>query len=86
MEDVSGLCPERQGFHCVDIMKDIIKMAVLAIVVLALSPALGFWIVALLGAALFLLPAGAAVSVLFPKAWRHIEDSLFSRTHLLPSA
>ena len=66
-------------------MRNIIKIAVLAIVVLALSPALGFWIVALVGAALFLLPAGAAVSVLFPKAWRHIEGSLFSRTHLLTS-
>ncbi|QQS54837.1 MAG: hypothetical protein IPM89_03050 [Candidatus Competibacteraceae bacterium] len=66
-------------------MKNIIKIAVLTIVVLVLSPVLGFWIVALVGAALFLLPAGAAVSVLFPKTWRHIEDSLFSRVHLLPS-
>lgn len=86
MEDVSGLRPERWSFHGVYIMSNIIKIAVLAIVILALSPVLGFWIVALLGAALFLLPAGAAVSVLFPKAWHHIEDSLFSRTHFLPSA
>ncbi len=86
MEDVSGLCPERWGFHRVHSMKDIIKMVVLAGLALALSPMLGFWIVALVGAALFLIPAGAAVSVLFPKAWRHIEDSLFSRMHLLPSA
>ncbi|MCB1825737.1 MAG: hypothetical protein KDJ54_14590 [Candidatus Competibacteraceae bacterium] len=67
-------------------MRNTIRIAMLAIVILALSPALGFWIVGLVGAALFLLPVGAAVAVLFPKEWRHIEDSLFSRAHLSPSA
>ncbi|HRD66020.1 MAG TPA: hypothetical protein PKY50_07675 [Candidatus Competibacter sp.] len=67
-------------------MKDITKIAVFAILVLALSPFAGFWIVALIGAGLVLLPAGAVMSTCFPKAWRHIEDSLFSRAPSLPAA
>jgi hypothetical protein len=51
-----------------------IKMAVFAILVLALSPFVGFWIVALVGAALFLLPVGAAVLALFPMAFRQAGD------------
>lgn len=86
MEDASGLRPERWGFRCVNIMRNIIKMLVVAIVVLALSPLVGFWIVALVGAALFLLPVGAAISALFPKLWKHIEDSLSSKVHFLPTA
>ena len=55
-----------------------IKVAVFAIMVLALSPLVGFWIVALVGAALFLLPVGATVSALFPKAFRQAEDHFLS--------
>ena len=67
-------------------MKDIMKIAMLAIVVLALSPLAGFWIVALVGAALALLPVGAVISAAFPKAWKQIENSLSTRTHFLPAA
>jgi hypothetical protein len=52
-------------------------MAVFAILVLALSPLVGFWIVALAGVALFLLPVGAMILALFPKAFRQVEDHFF---------
>ena len=55
-----------------------IKIAVFAIIVLALSPLVGFWIVALVGVALFLLPVGATVSAMFPKAFRQAEDNFLS--------
>lgn len=55
-----------------------IKMAVLAILVLALSPLMGFWIVALVGAALFLLPVGAMILALCPRACREVEDHWLS--------
>ena len=55
-----------------------IKMAVFAILVLALSPFVGFWIVALVGAALFSLPVGAIVLALFPRAFRQVEDHFLS--------
>ncbi len=67
-------------------MKEFIKIAVCAIVVLVLSPLAGFWIVALIGAALLLLPMSAAIATAFPKTWRHIEDSLLSRTSSLPAS
>ena len=67
-------------------MKDMTKIVVFAILVLALSPFAGFWIVALIGAGLLLLPIGAAISMFFPKAWRHIEDRLLVKTHFLPAA
>ncbi|HPF59821.1 MAG TPA: hypothetical protein P5149_00540 [Candidatus Competibacteraceae bacterium] len=60
-------------------MKELIKVAVFSILVLALSPFLGFWLVALIGALIFLLPVGAVVSMLFPEACHHIEDDVFSR-------
>jgi hypothetical protein len=55
-----------------------IKMAVFTILVLALSPLVGFWIVALVGAALFLLPVGATVLALFPRTFRQAEDHFLS--------
>jgi len=55
-----------------------IKMAVFAILVLALSPLMGFWIVALVGAALFLLPVGALILALCPRAFREAEDHFLS--------
>lgn len=67
-------------------MKDITKIVVFAILVVALSPFAGFWIVALIGGGLILLPIGAAISTFFPQAWRHIEDSLFAKTRFLPTA
>jgi len=67
-------------------MKDISKIAVFAILVLALSPFAGFWIVALVGAGLLLLPVGAAFAKFFPAAWRHIEDSVSAKAHFLPTA
>lgn len=80
-----GLRSERRSFHRVKSMKDITKVAVFAILVLALAPFAGFWIVALIGAGLLALPIGAVISTLFPNAWRHLEDGLLAKTHLLPT-
>ncbi len=63
-------------------MKELFKIAVFAIVILALSPFLGFWLVALVGALVFLLPVGAVLSALFPETWHHLEDNLASRLSL----
>ncbi|NTU65342.1 MAG: hypothetical protein HGB05_18565 [Chloroflexi bacterium] len=67
-------------------MKELTKIAVFAIVALVLSPLLGFGIVALIGVALFLLPVGAVVSTIFPKTWKHVDDTLLSSSSLLPTA
>jgi len=67
-------------------MKEFIKIALCAIVVLALSPLAGFWIVALVGAGLLLLPMSAAIATTCPETWKHIEDSLFSRTSSLSAS
>jgi hypothetical protein len=68
------------------LMNELIKIAVCTIIVIALSPLLGFWIVALVGAGLILLPAGVIFSTIFPKAWKHVEDNLFSnKSSLSPS-
>ena len=64
-------------------MKEFFKIAMCVILVLALSPFAGFWIVALVGAALVLLPISAAIATAFPKTWKQVEDSLFSRTSSL---
>ncbi len=67
-------------------MNELIKIAVCAVIVVALAPLLGFWIVALVGVALFLLPVGVVFSTLFPKAWKHVEDHLFpNKSSLSPS-
>jgi hypothetical protein len=67
-------------------MRNITKIAAFAILLLALAPFAGFWIVALIGAGLLLLPVGAAIAEFLPTAWRHIEDSLLAKTHFLPTA
>jgi hypothetical protein len=67
-------------------MKESIKIAVCAIVVLALAPLAGFWIVALVGAMLLLLPMSAAIATAFPETWKHVEESLFSRTSSLSAS
>jgi hypothetical protein len=64
--------------------QELIQGAVFAIVALALSPLVGLWIVALAGAALVLLPISAAVSTIFPKTWKPVEDGLLSA--LFPTA
>jgi len=61
-------------------MNELSKIVLCAILFVALSPFLAFWVAALVCVALFLLPAGVIFSILFPKAWRYIEHSLFSRT------
>ncbi|MBK8185524.1 MAG: hypothetical protein IPK63_22550 [Candidatus Competibacteraceae bacterium] len=66
-------------------MKNMTKIAVFIVLVLALSPFAGFWIVALVGAGLILLPASAVVSTFFPKTWHRIEESLFDQTHVMPT-
>ena len=60
-------------------MKEFFKITVCVILVLALSPFAGFWIVALVGAGLLLLPISAAIATAFPEGWKHFEDSLFAR-------
>lgn len=67
-------------------MRNITKIAAFAILVLVLAPFAGFWIVALIGAGLLLLPVGAAIAKFLPMTWRHIEDSLLAKTHFLPTA
>lgn len=67
-------------------MKDMTKIVMFAILVLALSPFAGFWIVALIGTGLLLLPVGAVFAKFFPAAWRRVEDSVLAKTHLLPTA
>jgi hypothetical protein len=57
-------------------MKELIKVAAFSMLVLALSPLLGFWIVALVGAGLVLLPVGAVISTIFPNARKWVEGSL----------
>ena len=60
-------------------MKELLKIAVGAILILALAPLAGFWIVALVGAGLLLLPIGTVVATAFPKTWKHIENNWSSR-------
>ena len=60
-------------------MKELLKIAVGAIFILALAPLAGFWIVALVGAGLLLLPIGTVVATAFPKTWKYIENNWFSR-------
>ena len=67
-------------------MKEFFKITVCVILVLALSPFAGFWIVALVGAGLLLLPIGAAIATACPETWKHIEDGLFSRTSSLSAS
>ena len=64
-------------------MKEFFKIAVCVILVGALAPFAGFWIVALVGAGLILLPLGAVLAKTRPETWKHIQDSLFSRTSSL---
>jgi fatty acid desaturase len=61
-------------------MKELFKIAACALLVLALAPIAGFWVVALVGVALFLLPVGVIFSAIFPKTCKHIEDDLFAGT------
>jgi hypothetical protein len=65
------------------LMKELLKIAACALLVAALSPMIGFWVVALVGAVVFLLPVSIALSTAFPKTWKHIEDSLFAKTSSL---
>lgn len=67
-------------------MKELFKITVCVILVLALSPLAGFWIVALVGTGLLLLPIGAALATTCPETWKRIEDSLFSRTSSLSAS
>lgn len=64
-------------------MKDLSKVVVFAVLVLALAPFGGFWIVALLGAGLLLLPIGAMIAKFFPKTWHRFAESLFAKSHLI---
>ncbi len=79
-----GLRSERRGFHDVAIMKDLVKLVAFAVVVIALAPFTGFWIVALVGAGLLALPLAALISRFFPNAWRHLEDVLIHKTYFAP--
>jgi hypothetical protein len=64
-------------------MKQFAKIVLCALLAVALSPIIGFWIVALLGALMILLPVGIGLSTVFPKTWRHVEEVLLSRTSSL---
>ncbi|MBK8507565.1 MAG: hypothetical protein IPL51_02675 [Candidatus Competibacteraceae bacterium] len=66
------------------IMKDLVKLVAFAVLVIALAPFAGFWIVALVGAGLLALPLAAVISKFFPNAWRHLEEIFVSKTHIVP--
>lgn len=66
-------------------MKNMTKVAVFTLLVLALAPFAGFWIVALIGAGLLVLPVSAVISKYFPDTWHHIEASVFNKTHIMPT-
>ncbi|HRE53819.1 MAG TPA: hypothetical protein PLP22_03400 [Candidatus Competibacter sp.] len=66
------------------IMKDLVKLVAFAVLVIALAPFAGFWIVALVGAGLLALPLAAVISKFFPNAWRHLEEIFVSKTHVVP--
>lgn len=61
-------------------MMNLLKIVVVVLLVLALSPLAGFWIVALVGAGLILLPLGAVMAKVFPETWKHLEHSLLPQT------
>lgn len=65
-------------------MKDLVKLVAFAVLVIALAPFAGFWIVALVGAGLLALPLAAVISKFFPNAWRHLEEIFVSKTHIVP--
>ncbi len=84
MEDARAFRPTGGGYALRRLlMKELLKIAACALLVVALSPVIGFWVVALVGVATFLLPVGIAFSTTFPKTWKHIEDSLFTTTSSL---
>ena len=64
-------------------MKDLVKLVAFAVLVIALAPFAGFWIVALVGAGLLALPLAAVISKFCPNIWRHLEDVLASKTHFV---
>lgn len=64
-------------------MKDLVKIVAFAVLVIALAPFAGFWIVALVGAGLLALPLGAVISKLFPNLWRHVEDVFTHKMHVM---
>jgi hypothetical protein len=64
-------------------MKEILKVVVCVLLAVALSPAVGFWVVALVGASMALLPLGVAFSTAFPKTGKHLVERLFARTSSL---
>lgn len=64
-------------------MKQFLKVLVCVLLAAALSPVIGFWVVALLGAMMILLPVGIGLSRVFPKTWSHLEEMLLSGTSAL---
>jgi hypothetical protein len=82
LEDASAVHSNRVG-AALRPMKELLKIAVCVVLAAVLAPVAGFWVVALVGAALFLLPAGMVFSTMFPKAWKHIEDELLAKTSSL---
>ena len=59
-------------------MREVLKVAACALLGALLSPMAGFWVVALVGSTMLLLPLGIAVSTAFPKAWKRIWGNLFT--------
>lgn len=61
-----------------NVMREVLKVAACALLVALLSPMAGFWVVALVGSTMLLLPLGIAVSTAFPRAWKRIWGNLFA--------
>ena len=58
-------------------MKEFFKITICALLAAVLSPMIGFWVVALVGSAMALLPLSMALSKAFPGAWDRMRASLF---------
>lgn len=57
-------------------MKELLKIAVYALLAAALSPMIGFWVVALVGSTMALVPLSILLSKLFPETSKHVAHSL----------
>ncbi len=59
-------------------MKEYFKVVVCVLLAVALSPAIGFLFVALVGASMALVPLGVAFSKAFPETGKHLVERLFA--------
>lgn len=87
MEDAQAPSSESLEDGCgANVMKELLNITICALLVVVLSPMIGFWVVALVGSAMALLPLGMALSKAFPEKWAQLSESVFGgRTRLSAS-